>query len=42
MIDGVPALNTKDLIVRHPKDPNLWKIFGRQGGILLASADCSL
>ncbi|KAJ7052953.1 hypothetical protein C8F01DRAFT_562559 [Mycena amicta] len=29
MIDGVPALNTKDLIVKHPKKPNLWKIFGR-------------
>ncbi|KAJ7210990.1 hypothetical protein C8J57DRAFT_1400321 [Mycena rebaudengoi] len=37
MIDGVPALNTKDLIVRHPKDPKLWKIFGRQDDQLMHS-----
>ncbi|KAJ7659561.1 hypothetical protein DFH06DRAFT_1044174 [Mycena polygramma] len=28
-IDGVPALDTKDLIYRHPTNPRLWKIFGR-------------
>ncbi|CAE6439222.1 unnamed protein product, partial [Rhizoctonia solani] len=28
-IDGKPAYKTKDLVVRHPLKPELWKIFGR-------------
>ncbi|KEP48039.1 putative acetyl-CoA synthetase-like protein [Rhizoctonia solani 123E] len=27
--DGMPAYKTKDLVVRHPFKPDLWKIFGR-------------
>ncbi|KAJ6545363.1 hypothetical protein B0H19DRAFT_1266811 [Mycena capillaripes] len=37
VIDGVPALNTKDLISRHPSNPNLWKIFGRQDDQIMHS-----
>ncbi|KAJ7096117.1 hypothetical protein C8R44DRAFT_813206 [Mycena epipterygia] len=37
IIDGVPALNTKDLILRHPVNPNLWKIFGRQDDQIIHS-----
>ncbi|KAJ7853342.1 hypothetical protein B0H14DRAFT_2758642 [Mycena olivaceomarginata] len=37
VIDGVPALNTKDLILRHPTNPNLWKIFGRQDDQIIHS-----
>ncbi|KAJ7103042.1 hypothetical protein B0H15DRAFT_810726 [Mycena belliarum] len=28
-VDGVEALNTNDLFLRHPSNPNLWKVFGR-------------
>ncbi|KAJ7153563.1 hypothetical protein C8R43DRAFT_885444 [Mycena crocata] len=28
-VDGVAALNTNDLFLRHPTNPNLWKVFGR-------------
>ncbi|KAJ1310575.1 hypothetical protein OPQ81_007304 [Rhizoctonia solani] len=28
-INGKPAYKTKDLVVRHPNKPELWKIFGR-------------
>ncbi|PBK71685.1 acetyl-CoA synthetase-like protein [Armillaria solidipes] len=28
-IDGVPALNTNDLIARHPTNPELWRVHGR-------------
>ncbi|KAG7085454.1 hypothetical protein E1B28_003015 [Marasmius oreades] len=28
-IDGTPALNTNDLIVRHPDIPELWQVYGR-------------
>ncbi|KAJ7803408.1 hypothetical protein B0H14DRAFT_2463681 [Mycena olivaceomarginata] len=37
IIDGVPAFNTKDLILRHPTNPNLWKIFGRQDDQIMHS-----
>ncbi|KAJ6483684.1 hypothetical protein DFH09DRAFT_1211912 [Mycena vulgaris] len=37
VIEGVPALNTKDLILRHPTNPNLWKIFGRQDDQIMHS-----
>ncbi|KAJ6541378.1 hypothetical protein B0H19DRAFT_1173050 [Mycena capillaripes] len=36
-IDGVPALNTKDLIMRHPDNANLWKIFGRNDDQIMHS-----
>ncbi|KAJ7500861.1 hypothetical protein B0H11DRAFT_1800191 [Mycena galericulata] len=29
IVDGVEAFNTNDLLVQHPKDANLWKIYGR-------------
>ncbi|THU99130.1 acetyl-CoA synthetase-like protein [Dendrothele bispora CBS 962.96] len=29
VVDGVPALDTFDLVERHPKDPNLFQIYGR-------------
>ncbi|KAK0497789.1 hypothetical protein EDD18DRAFT_1159316 [Armillaria luteobubalina] len=28
-IDGVPALDTNDLIARHPTNPELWRVHGR-------------
>ncbi|KAJ1310584.1 hypothetical protein OPQ81_007313 [Rhizoctonia solani] len=28
-LDGKPAYRTKDLVVRHPSKPDLWKLFGR-------------
>ncbi|CAE7225213.1 unnamed protein product [Rhizoctonia solani] len=28
-LEGKPAYKTKDLVVRHPHKPDLWKIFGR-------------
>ncbi|KAK1216894.1 hypothetical protein PQX77_020470 [Marasmius sp. AFHP31] len=28
-IDGIPALDTNDLITQHPTNPNLWKVYGR-------------
>ncbi|KAJ7468444.1 male sterility protein-domain-containing protein [Mycena latifolia] len=29
VVDGVAALNTNDLFLRNPTNPNLWKVFGR-------------
>ncbi|KAF5366031.1 hypothetical protein D9758_006730 [Tetrapyrgos nigripes] len=29
VIDGIPALDTFDLVVRHPEDPRLFQIYGR-------------
>lgn len=31
VVDGVAALNTNDLFLRHPSNPNLWKVYGRLG-----------
>lgn len=28
-VDGVPALDTNDLVERHPTNPDLWRVFGR-------------
>jgi hypothetical protein len=33
-VDGVRALLSNDLLVRHPTNHNLWKVFGRQGDVL--------
>ncbi|KAJ7452161.1 hypothetical protein B0H11DRAFT_1742224 [Mycena galericulata] len=30
VVDGVPALNTNDLFLRHPSNPDLWKVYGRR------------
>ncbi|KAF8959299.1 hypothetical protein BDZ97DRAFT_1922992 [Flammula alnicola] len=29
VVDGVRAFDTKDLVIRHPTNPNLWKLYGR-------------
>ncbi|KAJ7214326.1 hypothetical protein GGX14DRAFT_696596 [Mycena pura] len=29
VVNGVPAFDTKDLLLRNPKNPRLWKMFGR-------------
>ncbi|KAJ6520599.1 hypothetical protein DFH09DRAFT_1098314 [Mycena vulgaris] len=31
VVDGVAAWNTNDLFLRHPSNPNLWKVYGRLG-----------
>ncbi|KAF9459676.1 hypothetical protein BDZ94DRAFT_1284298 [Collybia nuda] len=36
-VDGVKALNTNDLLVRHPTNPELWKVFGRQDDQIMHS-----
>ncbi|KAJ7775604.1 hypothetical protein DFH07DRAFT_1056780 [Mycena maculata] len=36
-IEGVPALDTKDLILRHPTNPKLWKFFGRHDDQIMHS-----
>ncbi|KAF7302847.1 Acetyl-CoA synthetase-like protein [Mycena kentingensis (nom. inval.)] len=36
-VDGVPAFDTKDLLFRCPKNPNLWKVFGRQDDQIMHS-----
>lgn len=28
-IDGKKAYETRDLLIRHPRDPDLWKVYGR-------------
>ncbi|KAI5992475.1 hypothetical protein EDD15DRAFT_2168052 [Pisolithus albus] len=28
-VDGKKAYETKDLLIRHPMDPDLWKVYGR-------------
>jgi hypothetical protein len=30
-IDGLPAFDTKDLVMFHPNNPKLWKLVGRAG-----------
>ncbi|KAF9474145.1 acetyl-CoA synthetase-like protein [Pholiota conissans] len=32
-VDGVPAYDTGDLFIRHPTNPQLWKVYGRAGDI---------
>ncbi|KAJ7508328.1 hypothetical protein B0H11DRAFT_1704324, partial [Mycena galericulata] len=35
--EGVPAFNTNDLFVRHPKNEKLWKLYGRQDDQIMHS-----
>ncbi|KAJ6600161.1 hypothetical protein B0H10DRAFT_1958887 [Mycena sp. CBHHK59/15] len=37
IVDGVPALNTNDLFVRHPVNPKLWKVFSRNDDQIMHS-----
>ncbi|KAJ7202281.1 hypothetical protein GGX14DRAFT_654096 [Mycena pura] len=37
VIDGVPALDTKDLVQRHPEDHRFWKIYGRHDDQIIHS-----
>lgn len=30
-VEGVDAFDSNDLVIRHPTDPTLWKIYGRDG-----------
>jgi hypothetical protein len=30
-VDGVSAFDTNDLLIRHPQNRKLWKVYGRQG-----------
>ncbi|TFK42646.1 hypothetical protein BDQ12DRAFT_719499 [Crucibulum laeve] len=36
-VDGVDAYDTKDLLIRHPLNPTLWKVFGRQDDQIMHS-----
>ncbi|KAJ7618755.1 male sterility protein-domain-containing protein [Roridomyces roridus] len=36
-VDGVPALDTNDLLVRHPTNEKLWKVYGRQDDQIMHS-----
>ncbi|KAJ6521257.1 hypothetical protein DFH09DRAFT_871257, partial [Mycena vulgaris] len=36
-VDGVPALDTNDLVVRHPDNENLWKLYGRHDDQIMHS-----
>ncbi|KAJ7758010.1 hypothetical protein B0H16DRAFT_1536490 [Mycena metata] len=37
MVDGVPALDTNDLLVRHPDNDKLWKVYGREDDQIMHS-----
>ncbi|KAF8998105.1 hypothetical protein BDQ17DRAFT_1362450 [Cyathus striatus] len=37
MVDGVPAFDTADIVVRHPTDPTLWKVIGREDTLIVHS-----
>ncbi|KAJ6599959.1 hypothetical protein DFH09DRAFT_970599 [Mycena vulgaris] len=37
LVDGIPALGSNDLLLRHPNNPNLWKVFGRQDDQIMHS-----
>ncbi|KAJ7730355.1 hypothetical protein DFH07DRAFT_969173 [Mycena maculata] len=37
VVDGVPGLNTNDLFVQHPTNPNLWKVYGRHDDQIMHS-----
>ncbi|KAF8989698.1 hypothetical protein BDQ17DRAFT_1288470, partial [Cyathus striatus] len=37
MIDNIPAYDTNDLVIRHPTNPMLWKIFGREDDQIIHS-----
>ncbi|KAJ6500294.1 hypothetical protein DFH09DRAFT_944969 [Mycena vulgaris] len=36
-VDGVPALDTNDLVVRHPDNEKLWKLYGRHDDQIMHS-----
>ncbi|KAJ7139272.1 hypothetical protein C8R44DRAFT_302385 [Mycena epipterygia] len=36
-VDGVPAFDTNDLLVQHPENHKLWKIYGRQDDQIMHS-----
>ncbi|KJA23454.1 hypothetical protein HYPSUDRAFT_215226 [Hypholoma sublateritium FD-334 SS-4] len=36
-IEGVPAYDTKDLYIKHPTNPELWKIIGRSDDLIMHS-----
>ncbi|PBK92571.1 hypothetical protein ARMGADRAFT_1080627 [Armillaria gallica] len=37
-IDGVPALDTNDLVARHPTNPALWRMHGRRDDQIMHSS----
>ncbi|KAJ7667223.1 hypothetical protein B0H17DRAFT_990381 [Mycena rosella] len=37
VVDGVKALRSNDLLFRHPTNPNLWKVYGRQDDQIMHS-----
>ncbi|KAF8993181.1 hypothetical protein BDQ17DRAFT_1431885 [Cyathus striatus] len=37
MVDGVPAFDTADIVARHPTDPTLWKVIGREDTLIVHS-----
>ncbi|KAI6141025.1 hypothetical protein BKA82DRAFT_4205845 [Pisolithus tinctorius] len=38
-IDGKKAYETRDLLIRHPRDPDLWKVYGRCDDQIMLSTE---